>query len=131
MPKSVTKALSQVWATKGIPKNIETICYTYGDTCYSPYPLSKDLIVHESTHTEQQKRSGMTPDIWWNLYGSDPKFRYEQEMEAYRAQYKYLVATIGKRKAFNGAKIFASQMSAPMYGGMATFNQALQDLLRN
>ena len=136
MPKSVTKACSKVWAENitakhrdvldFIPKNISSICYTYGPICYSPVSLSRDLVVHESTHTAQQ---GDNPDSWWDKYGDDPAFRYSQELEAYRAQYKYILANSNKSVAFNHAKRFATDMSSPMYGKMCTFNQALQDIL--
>lgn len=136
MPKSVTKACSKVWSEnvkKGavsvsdfIPKNISDICYTYGAICFSPRELTRDLVVHESVHVTQQ---GDKPDEWWDKYGDDAQFRYSQELEAYRSQYKYILANSNKATAFNHAKRFASDMSSPMYGKMCTFNQALQDIL--
>lgn len=129
MPQSVKTSILRIWKDK-IPENIANICYTYGVTCFSPRELTKDLIVHESVHTEQQGRDGLTPDSWWDKYGVDILFRYEQELEAYRAQYKYILANHNKAVAFNCAKRFASDMSSPMYGNMCTFNQALQDILR-
>lgn len=128
MPKSVKTAISKIW--KKIPSNVSDICYTYGAVCFSPRQLTKDLIVHESVHTEQQSRDKLSPDLWWERYGDDSKFRYEQELEAYRAQYKYILAQTNKSTAFNHAKRFAGDMSATMYGDMCTFNQALQDILR-
>lgn len=141
MPKSVTRACSKVWsenyiksgkayitsASDFIPPNISDICYTYGPICFSPRELTRDLVVHESVHTEQQ---GDNPDAWWDRYGDDPEFRYAQELEAYRAQYKYILGVTNRQTAFNCAKRFASDMSAPMYGKMCTYNQALQDILR-
>lgn len=125
MPQSVKGALVAIW--KEIPKNISDICYTYGEICYSPRELTRDLLVHESVHTEQQ---GSNLDAWWKRYGTDVEFRYSQELEAYRAQYKYILAVKGKGQAFICAKRFAGDMSAPMYGNMCTFNKALQDILR-
>jgi len=127
MPRSVVKALATIW--KGaVPANIKDICYTYGDTCYTTSErLRTDLERHEMTHTKQQ---GADPDDWWAMYGRSPKFRYEQELEAYRVQYKYVLAKDGRIKAFEFAKHLARDMSSPMYGDMCTFNQALQDILR-
>lgn len=125
MPQSVKDALVKIW--KKIPDNISSICYTYGELCYSPIELTRDLIVHESVHTEQQ---GDNPDAWWSRYGEDKEFRYSQELEAYRAQYKYILSNSSRAVAFDHAKRFAKDMSSPMYGDMCTYNKALQDILR-
>lgn len=129
MPASVKKAITTIWAkNKRIPSNIADICYTYGPVCYSPRELSRDLIVHESVHTTQQ---GENPDAWWERYGVDESFRYSQELEAYRAQYRYIKGNLGARKAYSHAERFAGDMSAEMYGGMCTKAQALRDILRS
>jgi len=125
MPACIKKALGKIW--KALPDNMSDICYTYGFICYSPRELSRDLIVHESVHARQQ---GSNPDEWWQKYGEDIPFRYSQELEAYKAQYKYICAQLGDRKAFFYAKRFASDMSAPMYGDMCNYQQALYDILR-
>jgi hypothetical protein len=124
MPKSVKTAISKIW--KKIPDNVSDICYTYGAICFSPRVLTRDLIVHESVHTTQQ---GGKIDEWWERYGDDVEFRYSQELEAYRAQYKYILAQTNKSTAFNHAKRFAGDMSSAMYGDMCTYNRALQDIL--
>ncbi len=127
MPKSVVTALAKIW--KGVlPENMATICYTYGDVCYTPQPLSKDLEKHEAVHTKQQ---GNDPDAWWDKYGEHAEFRYSQELEAYRVQYRYFKAVNGKIKAYNFAKWLANQMASEMYGGMCTAHGALSDILRD
>lgn len=126
MPKSVVEACAKIWEGT-LPSNMASICYTYGETCYTPRPLTKDLERHELTHTKQQ---GSDPDWWWIHFGNDPKFRYEQELEAYRVQYQYYKAVHGKVKAFEFAKYLANDMASPMYGNMCTEHQALQDILR-
>lgn len=129
MPKSVVKALATIW--KGaLPANMSSICYTYGDTLYTPNPnkeVDKHLLKHEMTHTRQQ---GKDPDAWWDMYGKSPMFRYEQELEAYRVQYQSFKAEKGKIQAFEHAKHLANDMASPMYGGMCTVYQALQDIVR-
>lgn len=140
MPKSVTQACSKVWSENYIesgavftsvkdfiPPNISDICYTYGSVCFSPRELTRDLVVHESVHVTQQ---GDKPDEWWDRYGDDVEFRYSQELEAYRAQYKYILSVSSRAIAFDHAKRLARDMSSHMYGSMCTFNQALQDILR-
>lgn len=126
MPNSVVKALSKIW-NGNIPANIADICYCYGEVCYTPRPLTKDLEVHEAVHSRQQ---GSDPDQWWRWYANDPKFRYSQELEAYRRQYQYIKSTQGRNKAFEAVKHFANDMSSPMYGNMCNAYTALQDILR-
>lgn len=126
LPESVKQKLLKMWG--GVePENFDTICFTYGDTCFTDTPLTKDLIKHESTHTRQQ---GNNPDEWWDKYIESKEFRYIQELEAYRNQYNYLKTIKGKIKSFNYAVFFAKAMSKPMYGDMCTFNKALQDILK-
>ena len=63
--------------------------FTYGDTIYNPsdakFPVH--LLVHEGTHEKQQ---GSNPKEWWDKYLVDLEFRFEQELEAYSAQYKFI-----------------------------------------
>lgn len=127
IPKSVQKALDFIWGNSK-PKNYDNICYTYGDTCYiNSTTIPKDLERHEVTHTVQQ---GDNPDAWWERYAVDPVFRYEQELEAYRNQYHYVIAWKGRITAFTYAKFFAQSLSSPMYGNICTYNKALGDIIK-
>ena len=129
LPQSVKDALFKVW--KGtFPKNLDDICYTYGDACYTNNPLSRDLVKHEEVHSKQQAREGMTPDLWWQNYGDSEEFRYEQEVEAYNVQYNYLKASVGERKAFSAVKIMAKDLSSEMYGLSVSYEKALHDILK-
>lgn len=131
IPQSVQKAARKVWEERGQePININAICYTYGDTCYTQNsPLPKHLEVHERTHTKQQ---GEDPDGWWERYGDDPLFRYEQELEAYRNQYRYFKSiTTNREQVFRFAVTLAQQMASPMYGNMCTFSNQLVNKIVN
>lgn len=88
--------------------------------------MSVDLACHEMTHVLQQ---GQFPDAWWNSYAIDPEFRYEQELEAYRNQYNYLVCVKGRINAMKHAQRFAAAMASPMYGNMCTYDRALVDII--
>jgi len=69
------------------------VIFTYEDTIStSSGEMSEDLIAHEQTHIRQQAEMGA--DVWWKRYLEDDQFRYEQELEAYQNQYKWLVAHI-------------------------------------
>lgn len=127
VPLAVQKAIDQIWNNKK-PSNHDNICYTYGDTCYTnSSTMSRDLERHEMTHTKQQ---GENPDAWWERCATDPIFRYEQELEAYRVQYKYVYASKGKIVGFEYAQFFARSMSSYMYGDMCTFERALGDIIK-
>src|SRR3989304_1332950 len=81
---------------KHLNPNKNTI-YTYGETVYIPSgaDLTVDLIAHEQTHIDQQ--SSKDPQKWWEIYLKDPKFRLEQELEAYRNQYKTLFGNYNRK----------------------------------
>src|SRR3990167_9098888 len=61
------------------------VVVTYGKKIYIPSGkgLSDELWEHEKTHVIQQ---GDKPDEWWDKYLVDPKFRLDQETEAYAKQ---------------------------------------------
>lgn len=120
--------------TVGYPPNIEAIkkkfkihdgvVFTYGDTLYSPkgFSISPELFQHEAIHTKQQ---GDDPKGWWDRYLVDDKFRLEQELEAYRKQYRALKAkTKDRNYLFNYAKKLASDMSSALYGNIIGFIDA-------
>ena len=65
----------------------KSLVIAYGDTIYHSEPLDPSLIVHEAIHLQRQ---GKNPDEWYNKYIQDEKFRFGEEILAYRAQYKFL-----------------------------------------
>ena len=62
----------------------DRVIFAYGEHIYTNYPLSPDLLLHENTHLEQQKRYGL--DVWVDRYLNDVEFRVKMEQEAYRKQ---------------------------------------------
>lgn len=100
--------------------------YTVGRTIYSPGPLTADLLTHEQTHTRQQR----VPLIWWVRYMLSPRFRLEQEMQAYVEQFKYLQARTPRRYHLRVLMAFAEIVSGPMYGSILTREEAVQELRR-
>lgn len=66
------------------------VVFTVGDTIHAnKFPLSADLYEHEKTHVIQQRAYNGGPEAWWERYFDDVYFRYSQEIEAYRVQYKF------------------------------------------
>src|SRR5579864_5749331 len=75
---------------------IKGVVFTYNQTLYNPYHtiISPDLMVHEETHAKQQYDHLGTDAIaesWWDRYIKFPDFRLASEVEAYRAQYAYML----------------------------------------
>lgn len=103
--------------------------YCYGDTIYNPsgIDISEDLLFHESVHADQQKAIGV--EAWWEKYLQDPKFRLDQEIKAYAAQYRHVARTVKDRNALaRFLDKIAGILSSDMYGGIVTKNQAMEKM---
>jgi hypothetical protein len=99
--------------------------FTYGDTLYNPHAhdLPEHILRHEETHARQQ----LQPALWWERYVNEPSFRYEQELEAYRAQYAFIKTEVHDRnKLYDIAYRLASELSGPMYGNIVSGAVALK-----
>lgn len=105
-----------------------SIIFTYAPDIYCPSgnPLDLALEHHEETHIRQQ---GNDPAGWWERYLTDNQFRLEQELEAYRAQWK--TAQIYNRDSRKSLlNHIAKDLSGPMYGHVVTKKEALA-LIKN
>lgn len=106
------------------------IIITYGDTVYTSNPrnLTPDLIIHEEVHIRQQARmndgkDSMFKDEWVDRFISDPVFRLEQEIEAYRAQLGYIQQNYNRKlRRFLESKIVHDMVHS--YENMCTADQA-------
>lgn len=106
----------------------DSVVITYGDTVYcKDGELSPDLVEHEGVHVKQQAEMGV--EKWWRMYLDDPRFRFSQELEAYRAQYKCLGKIIKDRNrlAIRLSRL-ASDLSGSMYGRVCTHQEATQKI---
>jgi len=102
--------------------------FTYGDTIYNPYSadIDESLFAHEATHTEQQ---GEDPEGWWVRYFKEPEFRFEQELQAYRVQYRVIKTLMKDRnRAAQMLVKIASDLSSPMYGSMCSLREAKKQI---
>ena len=88
------------------------VVFTYGDTIHvANGRLSPDLLVHELTHVEQQQNFPGGKEAWWELYLKDEKFRFNQEIKAYQAQYKKVcMDTKDKNKRYRDLLFFARSL---------------------
>lgn len=99
--------------------------FTYAPNVYyrGSGNLSYDVLKHEDVHIKQQGDIGR--DEWWKRYLSDPQFRFEQELEAYRVQFKAMdIYNRGQRRVLLNK--IASDLSSAMYGNVITKAEALE-----
>ncbi len=99
------------------------VVFTYGDTLYNPNKgiIDEALMKHEETHTAQQ---GDNPDKWWDRYFVDKEFRTDQELEAYRNQYKYAVDNYSRNMRRSLLKQISKDLSSALYGSIITEEEA-------
>jgi len=93
--------------------------FTYGDKLYNPadVPIDEFLYAHEQTHQKQHAAYEGGPAAWWARYLEDREFRVEQEMEAYRVQYKAFAKQCKDReRCFRFRMQLANDLASPMYG---------------
>lgn len=98
--------------------------YVFGDTIYNPQKADLDplLLAHETVHIHQQ---GDNPEQWWDDYLAYDKFRFRQELQAYRVQYKVAKEVVKDRNDM--ARLLhaiAGDLSGAMYGSMCSRSEA-------
>lgn len=99
------------------------IAICYGDIVYCKIDLGPDVLVHEAVHADQQRKMGI--EAWWEKYITDIKFRFEQEVEAYKAQVKWYRGSLYDRELrFKCIKHVVNDLSSAMYGNLCTAEEA-------
>jgi len=97
--------------------------FAYDNCIYTNKDLPNDLLIHEMTHLEQQKRDGL--EHWVENYLKDPEYRFLQEKDAYLKQ----LASIKDRNWRTKIRIeSAKNLSSSLYGNMCTYEEAYQTL---
>lgn len=133
LPEFVQACVDKIWkSVGGAPKNKKDIIFTFHDGIYTLNPFPEDVFVHECVHYVRQG-GGDNLELakqWWDRYAVDPKFRYDEELLAYRAQYKFIQKHFNKPQAFEYAKRLAKDLSSSMYGGMISFEGALNAIIK-
>lgn len=106
-----------------------TTVYTWGDIIYSPAGediITPDLRAHEERHRDQQIAVG-GPEAWWERYLADPEWRAEQELDAYRAQYRFMKRHVRDRNALVWfRREIAGILSGPLYGRVMSGSRAYE-----
>ena len=119
-PPNYDSILAKFPSIKGLP-----VVFAYGDKLYSPTGamISADLKVHEVTHMQQQ---GSDPEGWWKRYLAEPEFRLNQEIEAYRNQFRFYCRAFkdGNQQMKTLIRL-ATDLSSPMYGSLISHQDAM------
>ena len=87
--------------------------------------LPEHLIEHEKVHIRQQTEIGV--ENWWQKFIDDPKFRLDQEVEAYRVQVKWLqenTESLSRNERRGWIKKCAEDLSSGIYGNIISYEQA-------
>ena len=99
------------------------VIVTYGDTVHCISDIGEQKEIHEAIHIPQQLYTGV--DKWWSKYFEDPKFRLSQEMEAYKAEVKWVRNRYKDRNTrFKVIRQICLDISSKMYGSMISYEEA-------
>lgn len=121
----ISKAFPEVLKRRGV-------VYTYGGIVFNPDdgPIDECLGLHEACHSLQQEKLGKGakgPDKWWKKFITDPKFRKEQELEAFAVQYRrYCELNSDRNKRASYLMKLAGNFASPVYGSVVTQQEAVQ-----
>ncbi len=101
------------------------VIFTYGNTIYSKFQIDPIKVSHEMIHVRQQSEIGK--EIWWEKYLSDPKFRLDQEIEAYLEENKMIDKIKDRNLRFRIKQANARDLSRG-YGDIISFYEAFKIL---
>jgi len=100
--------------------------YAYWPDIYNPdgVHIPKDTMAHELVHLERQENN---PEAWWDKYLTNANFRLEEELAAYREQYRFAKTIIKDRnKLALGLMKIAHCLASSMYGNLLSINEAIK-----
>ena len=104
------------------------VIFAYGEDIYTTGSLwiPEYLLAHEQVHMSRQIPTGI--ESWWDMYLSDSSFRYDEELLAHAAEYKFQAKYGGRSFLRSLLKTTASRLAAPLYGYDITLKKATIDL---
>lgn len=107
------------------------ILFAWGDWIYNPMNVTipPHLYAHERVHGDRQGSDEAGIHAWWHQYLHDPRFRFEEERLAHRAEFMALVKRHSSKRALYLERT-AERLAAPLYGRLATVDQAREALQR-
>lgn len=96
---------------------------------HSPYiycliDIPPEKMVHECVHTKRQDEIGV--DLWYDRYIEDDAFRLDEEVRAYREEFKFLKKYVKDREfLFHLRNDICKNLSSSIYGNLVTLDEAL------
>lgn len=108
-------------------KNQTNGVFSYYPDVYNPsgVELRVETLAHEEIHLNQQEEMGVK--IWWKRFLTEPHFRFQQELPAYRKDYQtFKKYNKGNQQHFDYLRYCARQLSSPMYGDIITLSEAMR-----
>lgn len=102
-----------------------TVAVAFGRVVFANQNFSEDFKIHEETHLIQQRRSYVFATLWWVRYLFSKKFRFSQELEAFRRQYRH-IKEFGGKDRFNAKVGLAHALSSPLYGNIVSASEAMK-----
>jgi len=104
---------------------------TFNKTVYTPGWISEDIVAHEMVHVKQQKNF-FYAIWWWFRHTTSRTFRYNQELEAYRTQYRWILQNVkGMKQAEAAFKVrvsIAGGLGGPLYKWLKPVEEIMRDL---
>jgi hypothetical protein len=101
------------------------VIFAYGNIIYNPSggPVMPATLAHEAVHCRQQ---GDDVDGWWERYLADTQFRFDQEVEAHREEWRCWMKTGTRNRAERrrAMAMLGARLAGPLYGRMVPFSVA-------
>ena len=105
--------------------NPKTICVAWGDTLYTYGELTPDLLEHEKVHLQRQRHSKVIGIFWIARYVLSRKFRLNEEVLAYKAQWNFTEKWVKDRNwRFKCLIHLIDELSSSLYGNLCTKDKA-------
>lgn len=99
------------------------VLFCWGDKIYNPEnaALTYELGAHEAVHSHRQGDTDESIRAWWRRYIDEPKFRFDEELPAHRAEWR---AFCEKNKGVEARRRYllniSLRLSGPLYGSLAS-----------
>ena len=109
------------------------LAIVYGNKIHTKYKLPNHVLAHELVHVRQQADYPGGASKWWYEYLENDKFRFEQEIEAYVTQVRWIrehteeSSRVWRRQMIDQ---LAADLSSSMYGNVVSYAKA-KELLKS
>lgn len=101
------------------------IIFSFGNAIYNPKGIGVPpwLLAHEAVHGERQLAMGDTTD-WWTRYINDLQFRFDEELPAHVAEYRWFLENGNRAMKRQGLHGIAKRLAGPLYKGLIGYERA-------